>query len=238
MEAKINAYLHERIGYRDLLRALITHKKWTLPAQNEDNEFQPTLLQDEDKVLLTAYSQPELAPQDLDTVIVDGIWLFSEIPNIDALIIDPHAQHSLKFKKEQFSDLKRWAKAVRIEELLSQTELDANVLEELLSYEGYCVPLILSKSGKQHIALAPDPDGRKLAAIFTAEDCLSIFVQHAGNALGDKIIIDQPNGASLLPYLVSLPIDGIVFNSHGPPSPRALRRESLEQLLSERNTHD
>ena len=112
------------------------------------------------------------------------------------------------------------------------------MLEQLLRYQGYCLPLIQSPSGKRHIALAPDPDGRKLAAIFTAKDSLSAFVQHAGTSLGEELIVDEPSGETLLPYLITLPIDGIVFNCYGPPSPKALHKASLERLIAERDAHE
>ena len=239
MKAIINAYFHERIGYHSLVRALIAHKNWIIPAQKENEELHPTLFQHEGKTLLTAYSQQELVPNELETIIVDGLWLFSNLSDIiDALIIDPQSPHALKLSKEQFRSLKQWSDAIRIEEKLAQQTFDANILENLLQYQGYCIPLIQSSSGKQHIALAPDPDGRKLAAIFTAKDCLSAFVQHAGNALGEKIVIDEPSGETLLPYLTTLPIDGIVFNCYGPPAPKALNKESLERLISEREQHE
>ena len=63
-------------------------------------------------------------------------------------------------------------------------------------------------------------------------------MQHAGTSLGEELIVDEPSGDTLLPYLTSLPIDGIVFNCYGPPSPKALRKQSLERLLNERDSHE
>ena len=236
MKAIINAYFHERIGYRELIRALIAHKQWFLPAQKHEHELHPSLFQHGEETILTAYSNEELVPKEIEKICVAGTWLFAEFPAVlDAFLIDPQSDHALKFTKDKFSNLSQWAKAVHIEQLLAQSEFDANVLEQLLSYSGYCIPVVQSSDGKQHIALAPDTEGRKLAAIFTAEDALSTFMQHAGNALGDHVLIDQPPGTSLFPYLVSLPIDGIVFNCYGPPAPYALNKASLERLLAERN---
>ena len=237
MNAIINAYFHERIGYRELIRALISHKKWYIPAQRKEHELHPNLFQHEQETIITAYSSNDLVPEGIETLCVAGTWLFSQFPEVlDAFLIDPQSEHALKFTKDRFTNLSQWAKAVHIEQLLAQSEFDANVLQQMLSYAGYCVPVILSDDGKHNIVLAPDSEGRKLAAIFTAEDALSTFMQHAGNALGDKVIVDQPTGESLFAYLVSLPIDGIVFNCYGPPTPYALRKESLESLLAERNS--
>lgn len=239
MKAVIEAYFHERVGYHTLIRALIAHKTWIIPAQKQDDELHPSLFQHEGRTLLTAYSQKEHAPAQLETITVDGLWLFDQLPDmIDALIIDPQSSHALQLPQSQFEQLRQWRSAVHIEQQLAQPTFDASVLEQLLRYQGYCLPLIQSPSGKRHIALAPDPDGRKLAAIFTAKDSLSAFVQHAGNSLGEEIIVDEPSGERLLPYLVTLPIDGIVFNCYGPPTPKALNKESLERLLAQRDTHE
>ncbi|MAA79613.1 MAG: hypothetical protein CL916_10170 [Deltaproteobacteria bacterium] len=239
MKAIIEAYFHERVGYHTLIRALIAHKTWIIPAQKQDKELHPSLFQHEGRTLLTAYSQKEYAPEQLETITVDGLWLFDQLPDIiDALVIDPQSSHALQLPRTKFGQLKQWRDAVHIEQQLAQPTFDANILEQLLQYQGYCLPLIQSPSGKRHIALAPDPEGRKLAAIFTAKDSLSAFVQHAGTSLGEELIIDEPSGEALLPYLTTLPIDGIVFNCYGPPTPKALHKESLERLLAERDHHE
>ena len=239
MKAVIEAYFHERIGYHTLIRALITHKMWIIPAQKRDDELHPSLFQHEGRTLLTAYSAKEHAPAHLETLMVDGLWLFDQLPDvIDALIIDPQSSHALQLPKKQFIEIKQWRDAVHIEQQLAQPTFDANILEQLLRYKGYCLPLIQSPSGKRHIALAPDSDGRKLAAIFTAKDCLSAFVQHAGTSLGEEIIVDEPSGDIMLPYLITLPIEGIVFNCYGPPTPKALHKDSLERLLAKRESHE
>ena len=239
MKAVIEAYFHERVGYHTLVRALIAHKTWVVPAQKQDDELHPSIFQHEGRNLLTAYSQREHIPEQLETITVDGLWLFDHLPDIiDALIIDPQSSHALQLPKSQFIQLKQWRDAVHIEQQLALPTFDASVLEQLLRYQGYCLPLIQSPSGKSHIALAPDPEGRKLAAIFTAKDSLSAFIQHAGTSLGEEIIVDEPAGETLLPYLTTLPIDGIVFNCYGPPSPKALNKESLERLLKQREHHE
>jgi len=238
MEALINAYHYERIGYRELLRGLINHDTWTLPAQKQGENFHPSLLQHNGQTFLTAYSSPALAPDNMETMSVDGIWLFSELPDIiHSLIIDANSPHALQFTADKFPELRNWGLAVQFEQQLDTATLDATILEHILQYEGYCVPLIESEGGTQHIALAPDSEGRKLAAIFTAEDCLSLFMQYAGKSFGDKIRIDQHKGDVLLPYLLSLPIDGIAFNCYGPPNPKALSKEALVEILSVREKH-
>ena len=238
MEALINAFHYERIGYRELLRGLIAHKSWIIPATKQDDQYHPSLFQHNGQTFLTVYSHPSLAPKNMDTITVDGIWLFSELPtNIHSLVIDAQSEHALQFTAEKFAELRTWSLAIQFEQRIDMPQLEAPILEHILQYEGYCVPLVDSEGGTQHIALAPDQEGRKLAAVFTAEDCLDIFIQHAGSSLGEKVRIDQHKGETLLPYLFSLPIDGIVLNCYGPPPPKALEKDALLQLLSIRKNN-
>ena len=238
MEALINAYHYERIGYQELLRGLINHTSWVIPAHKKEEQFHPSLFQHNGQTFLTAYSHASLAPEDMETITVDGVWLFSELSNdIHALVIDAQSNHALQFPSERFPELRNWSLAVQFEQRIDVPELDATILEHILQYEGYCVPLIESEAGTKHIALAPDSAGRKLAAIFTAVDGLNEFMQHAGSALGNNIRIDQPKGEVLLPYLLSLPIDGVVFNCHGPATPKALDKEALKTILAVREQH-
>ena len=132
MRAIIEAYFHERVGYHTLIRALIAHKTWIIPAQKQGEELHPSLFQHEGRTLLTAYSQKENAPDQLETITVDGLWLFDQLPDIiDALIIDPQSSHALQLPKTQFAQLKQWRDAVHIEQQLAQPTFDANVLEQL-----------------------------------------------------------------------------------------------------------
>lgn len=238
MEALINAFHYERIGYRELLRGLIAHNSWIIPATKQDGQYHPNLFQHNGQTFLTVYSHSSFVPKTMESITVDGVWLFSELPpNIHSLIIDAQSEHALQFTAEKFPELRNWSQAIQFEKAIDIPQLDAPILENILQYEGYCVPLIESEGGTQHIALAPDQEGRKLAAVFTAEDCLSIFIQHAGSSLGKKVRIDQHKGETLIPYLLSLPIDGIVLNCYGPPPPKALDKNALLQILSVRETN-
>ena len=43
MEALINAYHYERIGYPELLRGLINHTSWVIPAHKQEEQYHPSL---------------------------------------------------------------------------------------------------------------------------------------------------------------------------------------------------
>ena len=239
MEAIINAYLNERIGYRDMLRKLISYKQWLVPVLQQDGEQRPNLVRHNEQIFLLVYSSAEQVPPNTTTMTIDGNWLFSQLESpIDTLVIDPQAPYALQFPKEKFSTLKEWAQTLYIESLLEKEEFDAHTLKELLEFQGYFIPLVESESGVRHITLAPDQQQRKLAAVFTAEDALSLYVQNAQGALGKQLLIDRPEGKKLFAYLLQLPIEGIVFNCYGPGTPRALAKESLQSLLTPLKEND
>ena len=163
---------------------------------------------------------------------VDGQWLFSQLQDpIDTMVIDAQTSHALQLTSDKFADLRGWAKSLYIESLLERDDFDAHTLQALLDFDAYLLPLIDSESGVRHITLAPDINNRKLAAVFTAEDALSLYIQNAQGALGQQVLVDRPNGHKLFSYLLQLPIEGIVFNCYGPANPRALSKESLKTLL-------
>ena len=239
MEAIINAYLHERISYRDLLRKLIAYDSWFVPILQQESDLRPNLFRHNEKIFLLAYSNKEQIPPQTPTMKVDGNWLFSQLKApIDLMVIDAQSSYALQFPKEKFPELNDWARALHIEELLAKEDFDAHTLNELLEFEGYYVPLIDSQSGVRHITLAPDTQQRKLAAVFTTEDALSLYVQNAQGALGDEILVDRPAGKKLFAYLLQLPIEGIVFNCYGPGEPRALSKASLQSLLEPIRNND
>ena len=109
------------------------------------------------------------------------------------------------------------------------------ILEALRDFATYHVPLIRTPDGSSHIALAPDAQGRKLAAIFTAEDTLQEFLRIAKDALGENIIIDITPGYKLFEYLRDLPIEGVVFNCNGPIAPCAITLQMVNMILNDRS---
>jgi hypothetical protein len=66
-----------------------------------------------------------------------------------------------------------------------------------------------SSGDNKFLALAPDNKGRKLAAIFTAEDAANAFL--AEHAAGNVELVAM-NGETLFKSLKTMPLDGMVFN--------------------------
>ena len=121
MDAIINAYLNERLSYRELLRNLIASNQWYIPAVEHEGTLRPNLIQHNDAYLLSAYSTQENIPESLQTIQKDGIWLFSNLKApISTLVIDPQSAHALQFPASRFETLKKWAEAIEVEHILQK----------------------------------------------------------------------------------------------------------------------
>ena len=91
----------------------------------------------------------------------------------------------------------------------------------LRHFDGYRVVSRKVGDGRQ-IALAPDPEGRNLAAVFTSHDNALEYLQQVKEILGDDSVMSLTSGESLFTQLAGMPLDGIVFNCAGPGVPRAV----------------
>ena len=82
------------------------------------------------------------------------------------------------------------------------------------------------------MALAPDAEGRKLAAAFTAQDALQLFVVARDRHAGLEVISVRLSGKELFSNLAHTEdLDGIVFNPAGPGQPFALSLEVARAVL-------
>jgi len=93
---------------------------------------------------------------------------------------------------------------------------DPSAIPTVRDHQGYL--LAVTKEGEQvRLALAPDPQGRALAAVFTHDDCFDAFASGLG---GQLMMLNLP-GRQLFEQLAETQLDGIVFNPAGPPAPVA-----------------
>ena len=87
------------------------------------------------------------------------------------------------------------------------------------------------------MALAPDAgdEGRRLAAVFTAEDALQLFVvaRDANARDSDGLVSVRLSGAELFEQIATNgELEGMVFNPFGPTAPVALAREAAQDILA------
>ena len=241
----LHQYNQKKISFRYLLRQLINFDEWIIPTQPGSDEPIPSLWKNDDIVWLAVFSSEENFQQKVQQgsnepntnfMKVDGRWLFSVLENpISAMVIDPQDSHAIQFDSKMFPKLVQWAMAIKVERILSGEASREKSMSILRNFDGYHIPLIQTEDGNSHIALAPDAQGRKLAALFTAEDTLQAFLQIAKDALGANLIIDVTNGEKIFEYLRDLPLDGVVFNCNGPIAPCAISMQMVNMILSDRD---
>lgn len=84
------------------------------------------------------------------------------------------------------------------------------------------------------MALAPDEAGRRLAACFTAQDALQLFIVSRESVRGsDDLVSVRLSGRELFGQVAaSTELDGLVINPSGPMQPLALSREVADLVLS------
>jgi len=82
---------------------------------------------------------------------------------------------------------------------------------------------------EQYVALAPDGRGRKIAAIFTAEDALDQFLENHPKPNRRPVPIA---GEALFIAIRKMPLDGMVFNCSGPVKPRLFPLSFAAEILN------
>jgi len=80
------------------------------------------------------------------------------------------------------------------------------------------------------ITLVPDPAGRKLAAVFTADDAVSLCTDQW--SAPEPAHAARASGMRLFALLRRLGVDGCVFNPCGPGAPLAVSSELVDRLCA------
>ncbi len=207
-----------------LARALVQQAGWWLPATLTEAGPAPWTLDEEEGSWLVAFSSQE----DLTAWAADHdareLSLQLTGPGLVDILIDDLAGLNLEagtpeavhYRREQFGVLRLWAQAVVVESILRGNDLP-DPWTRVRDYPAYQV---LVREGGSSLVLAPDDQGRRLAAVCTAPDTLAAFLAQVrqGAEVEARVLAGRP----LFELLARLPLDGIVFNPSGPVPPTAL----------------
>jgi hypothetical protein len=168
-------------------------------------------------------------------ITTTGWGVFSQLDEtLNGVNINPHTALALHYRQPQIPILKNRAKAVEVETAIAAPDRFSDPFGVMKNFSGYRIALF-EAGGKTQIALAPDPQGRKLAAIFTAEDTLNAFLEYLKAAAPQRypdVRIFPLDGSKLFSQLRDLPLDGIVFNPKGPIPPRAFGAAIIQHILA------
>lgn len=128
--------------------------------------------------------------------------------------------------------LRKMADAIEVEQALTAlrqgTASDA-ALRVVKNYPSYWVPVGVHGENMR-LMVAPDEQGRKLAALFTSEETLAAFLPQVRDfAAPDQVVERIFKGEDLFSIVTKMPIDGMVFNcGNGPVSPVAFAKGFAE----------
>jgi hypothetical protein len=247
IRSSIQQFFEQEINGQQLLRTFMGYDQWHIPAAF-DPEGRPVFS-------ISRYENGERwfhaftdhrAIQEYEAALgkdaageyfitTTGWSIFSQLDEtLDGVNINPHTALALHYRQHQLPTLKNWAEAVRLETAIATPDKFSDPFKIMKDFSDYRMVLFESGRGTQ-IALAPDPQGRKLAPIFTAEDTVNGFLEYLQDAATRRypaVRILAQNGSRLFSQLRDLPLDGIVFNPKGPIPPRAFGSAIIQYILA------
>ena len=234
----IQDFLGGGIGGPTLLRTILGEHHWVVPATEGgavelvgDAETGSRLALFTSEQRLRAWRQRRVqAAQGLVVETGGPRFFWDATEGVVGVDIDPESQGAVYLHEHQLPQVRRWAQALEVEAIVSGEANPPDAFERLLRYEGYWVLVRRSEQADvPEMALAPDHEGRKLAAVFTAEDTLDRFLEVHGEDTTPPITVD---GHTLFQRLQAMPLDGIVFNcAGGPVPPKALAPDFVRVVL-------
>jgi hypothetical protein len=222
----IQQTLDGTLGGPALLRLFMAHDDWRMPVSTDaEGKTHAVYIRDTAGQRFQLLFTDEKGYQDgcatLGAALMgehylrtNGCALFADLSDdTDVLSINWNSPPEIFFKKAQTPALRRWAGAVRVEQTLLAPTPDLSLLKH---FDGYYIVLQKMDDGYA-LTLAPDAHGRKLAAVFTAEDTLDAFLKDPrGGEFNFEPVTRMMSGEHLFEDLRDMPLDGITFNCSGP----------------------
>lgn len=240
----VREHLAGNLPGASLFRSLTEHNDWHIPART-GTDGDPALVNFVDQTggrwlklftdadAVENWFEKEGAEVADQCIVTSGTQIFSVLEDdLAGIEINPMSEHAIHYVTEHIPVLKHWSRAIRLEQALDTVDVDETPLGLLKDYDAYV--LVLRKTGEEsaQLVLAPDEQGRSLAAVFTAEDALDAFFDTVLAEADFEPIPVRVGGEQLFAQLNALPLDGIVFNCSGPSFPRAFGKKLAEYVLS------
>jgi hypothetical protein len=244
----LRGFLAGQVSPPQFYRALMRHPTWWVAGTHEQGQA-PHL-----KILHFAHGERRLvaftdrealeaareamgatlgAPLLGDSFLTtEGLGLFRVLePGLSSVEINPHSEHSLRLEADQITTLRRWAVVARLEATLEDPSREEDPMAVLRRFPWYEVALEGEGQARQML-LAPDAQGRRLAAVFTTQDALELFLAQVEDQLEGRPAHATTAGKELFISLKQLNLDGVVFNCCGPTPPRAFGVGVLDAILA------
>jgi hypothetical protein len=244
--AAIALHLQADLPAAALPRILATHPRWHVPMQGPNGQPGRLLVQqsDEGKRYVQLFTDAQAAHDCIAQVgagkvgahfaDLPGAAVFQGLdPELDYVDINPLSPSKIHYTKEQIPMLVAWGTAVAIEQTLAEFDDSEQALSRLKHHRPFFV-VASEHEGRPSLMMAPDDEGRRLAAVFTAEDTRDAFLKRATAALQKTLGVVprvlELSGQELCRLLINVPLDGIVFNCLGPVPPTAFSAEIIKMM--------
>jgi hypothetical protein len=235
-------FQHQLTGTQ-LLRGLAGYRGWIVPANfNAQAGGEPTFITfnygENDRHFFMfsdrqAYMdcRARLGIDALGQYTIDNLYGYNAWENVgedvNVININPYSPSEIHYKQDQIPRLREWASVIRVEQALEQVLATDKGYDTIKAFKGYYFGMV-SQGDQKYVALAPDGKGRKLAALFTADDTAQAYQDEQKNAGLQLLTTD---GTTLFRTLAKMPLDGIVFNCSGPIKPRAFTLAFAAEVL-------
>ena len=235
--AAIDRFFNTKLTATQLLRSLAVYRGWQVPARLENlvpvfTDFDLGngakhffLFSDKDAYLECRNKIGIDILGDYYVGNVAGHSAFDAIKDdVDVVNINPYSPQEVHYTREQIERLKAWARIVKTEMALESAHSSMRGYAAIRSFSDYYFVM----EDEQYVALAPDGRGRKLAAIFTADDALDSFLERNPKPNRRPVPI---GGEALFGAIRKMPLDGFVFNCSGPMKPAMFPLSFAAEIL-------
>jgi hypothetical protein len=242
----IQAHLDGRLSGTLLLRSFMTYDHWHIPAVIQagsevasrialyEMERWFELFTDHEAMKAYEAVHGEMVLGD-HFVTATGVSAFGWLDgSLDGVNINPNSSLAIHYRQHQIPMLKSWATIVQLEQAIYTPEAVENPFEVIKAFQNYHI--VLHRFGDQHqIVLAPNSQGRRLPALFTAEDTRDSFLAYLKQISPEsfsEIRMLTLNGDELFSQLRGIPVDGIIFNPKGDLPPKAFAPQLIDHILA------
>ncbi|OYT72538.1 MAG: hypothetical protein CFK52_04905 [Chloracidobacterium sp. CP2_5A] len=242
--AAAREHLAGRLSHAALFRSLVSHADWHVPVRSSANGEAAVLTFADpagarwvkiftDLSAIETWAEQEGGGLDGQCVVTDGANLFGALDDeLAGVEINPGSPEGIHYQRQHLPLLRQWARIIELESALETVDQGETPIGLLRDYDAYVLVLKRVGDDSAQLVLAPDDQGRALAAVFTAEDTLAAFCDQVLSSADFEPIPVRVNGERLFAQLQALPLDGLVFNCSGPIQPRAFGKRLADYVLA------
>lgn len=250
----VDAWRSEEITNAELMRVLVLHETWDVPIPEEAfAEYERTgglaglvvneAVDGERRLLVfsSTAAREDARGEWINGVptrfiTVPGQWVFQlDFEEVDALVIDAGAVHSIALDKEQMQQITERAWATMIEDALDglandviEPGEDRDVLLSLVADYPYFELAVYEEGDDARLVAAPDDQGRSLAAVFTHADAFDAFAEETND---DDLRSVTLTGVELFEQIREMDLDGVMFDCSGPGPVLVFDRAFAEDVV-------